>query len=439
MQTMDLPKNVKIAVAVSGGVDSVVLLAKMLEKRADMGWRISVVHCEHGIRGEDSRTDGEFVKALAEKFGLPFTMFSADCPALVKQKKVSLEVAARDFRYDCFQRLIDGGEADYIALAHHLDDGAETTLFRLCRGTSLRGVSGMSVVCGSFLRPLLDESKAEILAYAAERNIEYRTDKTNFEREATRNVLRLDVMPVLEREIPGAARSIMQFARLAKEDDEYLYSLASELLERETPQGADSGVRVRFGPPALFRRACLSALEQMGIEKDYTAKHLLALDGLRALQTGARIALPKGVFAVRRYDKIAFLFGEDERTEILERKFEIGEFVWGRYALNISSVLPKDAKFLRADMDKIPENAVIRTRKEGDIFQKFGCGEKSLKKYLIDRKIPAELRDGLPLLAAGKEILAVLGVEISEKIKVTDETKNTVYLTARKGEDYGNV
>ena len=436
MRTLELPKNVKIAVAVSGGADSVVLLAKMLEKQSEMGWRLSVVHCEHGIRGEDSRADCAFVKALAEKYGLPFTVFSADCPTIAKEKRVSLEVAARQFRYECFHRLLARKEAEYVALAHHLDDGAETTLFRLCRGTSLRGVSGMSVVNGPFLRPLLDESKAEILAYVAEHGVEYRTDQTNFERDATRNVLRLDVMPILEREIPGAARSIVQFASLAKEDDEYLYFLAKDLIEYETPQGADSGFRVRFAHPALFRRACLSVLELLGIEKDYTAKHLQALSDLCSLQTGARVTLPKGFVAVRRYEKIAFLIGKDESVEITERKFKKGEFVWGRYALNIDSQPPSSGEYLRADMDKIPENAVLRTRKEGDRFHKFGGGEKSLKKYLIDRKIPLEKRGGLPLLAVGNEILAVLGVEISEKIKVTNETKNTVYFTV---EDVGEI
>lgn len=430
MQTMELPKNVKIAVAVSGGADSVALLDKMFALRQKMGWTLSVVHCEHGIRGDDSRRDCAFVEALAKEYGLPFYAFSADCPALAKEKKVSLEVAAREFRYECFNRLIGGGKAEYIALAHHLDDCAETTLFRLCRGTALRGVAGMSVVYGRFLRPLLGESKAEILEYLAERNMRYCTDETNLERCATRNVLRLDVMPVLEKEIPGAARSIAQFAKLAKEDDEYLYSLAEELIEWEEVCGADSGFRVRIAPPALFRRACLTVLENLGLERDYTAKHLQALDGLRELQTGARIVLPKGIVGVRRYDKIAFLVGEDERVEIYPVKFQVGEFVWGRYALKVSLEQPTGGKYLRVDMDKIPENAVIRGRMEGDVFQKFGSGEKTLKKYLIDRKIPAELRDEIPLLAVGGEILAVLGVEISEKVKVTDETKNIAYLTA---------
>lgn len=430
MQTMELPKNVKIAVAVSGGADSVALLDKMFALRQKMGWMLSVVHCEHGIRGEDSRRDCAFVEELAKKYGLPFYPFSADCPLLAKEKKLSLEVAAREFRYECFNKLIDRGFAEYIALAHHLDDCAETTLFRLCRGTALRGVSGMSVRSGRFLRPLLDESKVEILDYLAERNMPFCMDATNLERCATRNVLRLDVMPVLEREIPGAARSIAQFARLAKEDDEYLYSLAGELVEQVEPRGADSGFRVRIAPPALFRRACLSVLERLGLERDYTAKHLEALDSLRNLQTGAKIVLPKGIVGVRRYEKIAFLVGEDERAEIPSIKFQIGEFVWGRYALKLSLQPPESGEFLRVDMDKIPEDTVIRGRLEGDTFQKFGGGQKSLKKYLIDRKIPAELRDGLPLLAAGKEIFAVFGVEISEKAKVTDETKNIAYLTA---------
>jgi len=426
MRMQNLPKNVRIAVAVSGGVDSVVLLHKMRSLQDSMGWSLSVVHCEHGIRGEESLLDRDFVQALAKRWGLECYLFSADCPTLAKERKISLETAAREFRYECFQSLLDGGAVDFVALAHHLDDAAETTLFRLCRGAALRGAVGLFADREGYIRPLLDESKTEILEYAAAHGLEYRTDKTNFEKDATRNVLRLDVMPALERAIPDAARSIAQFAALAKEDDDYLSLEAEKLLLKEPQKGGDSGWRVRFGEPVLFRRACLFALEKLGLEKDYTAKHLWALQNLCGLQTGAKAVLPQGIVAVRGYENIAFLLGEEERNPLPEIPFAIGKFVWGRYVINISNS-DMGGSFLKADLEKIPDGAVIRSRKEGDVFRKFGGGEKTLKKFFIDRKIPALERDGLPILAIGNEVLAVLGVEISENVKVTEKTKNTVY------------
>lgn len=428
MLRLDLPKNVKIAVAVSGGADSVALLDKLVLLSAECGFSLSVVHCEHGIRGEESLADAEFVRLLAGGYGLPFTAFSEDCIALAERSGESVEVAARNFRYRCFEKVLASG-ADYVALAHHKDDAVETALFRLCRGTSLGGVLGMSPISGRYLRPLLDETKQEILAYVEQKGLHYRVDSTNLQRVATRNRLRLDVLPTLAEAIPGAGDNLLAFAKEAKEDDAYLYALANELIERAEPQNAtDTGWRVKISPLPLFRRACLTVLKTLGLEKDYTKKHLQSIAELCGLQTGARAVLPKGIVAMRAYEKIVFFQGEEE--DVFPRyPFGFGEFEWGRYVLSVSNVPMMEAKALRVDAEKIPKNAVIRSREEGDVFRKFGGGTKPLKKYLIDEKIPLAKRDGLPLLAAGHEILAIFGVEISEAVKLTKNTKKTAYLS----------
>lgn len=432
MLTMDFPKNVKIAVAVSGGVDSVVLLDKLVELSAKQGFSLSVVHCEHGIRGEDSLADAEFVRLLAQEYGLEYRQFSEDCPTLAKTLGISLETAAREFRYRSFEAVLASGEADYIALAHHLDDGAETTLFRLCRGTSLGGALGMSERQGRYLRPLLNVKKEEILAYAEGRGLAFRVDETNLQRCATRNRLRLDVLPALESAVPGAKQNLVAFAARAKEDDGYLYTLAQELIEQKNEVLGGSlkeGARVyvRIADPPILRRACLLVIKAFGVEKDYTHRHLQALEGLFGLQTGSKIVLPKGLRAVREYDKICF-YKEAELLPVQAESFRLGEFAWGAYRFSHSRLPIKNA--LYADLDCIPMEAVIRTRQEGDVFRPFGGRKKPLKKYLIDQKIPLHLRDSLPILAIGNEVLAVLGVEISDKIRVSEQTESTVYLAA---------
>ncbi len=433
MLQMDLPKNVKIAVAVSGGVDSVVLLDRLVCLAKQQGLSLSVVHCEHGIRGEESLADARFVELLAKKYGLPFACFSEDCPALAKASGQSLEAAARNFRYRCFEKVLASG-VDYVALAHHKDDAVETALFRLCRGTSLGGVLGMTAVSGRYLRPLLEVSKQEILAYAEKHRLEYRQDCTNLDRDITRNRLRLDVIPALCEAVPGAGENLVSFAKTAKEDDELLYVLSNELIVQDTPRSSvDTGLLVKLAPPPLFRRACLTVLKRLGLEKDYTKKHLQALCDLGSLQTGARAVLPKGIVAVRRYDAVGFLIG-DKQDKSPVYPFEIGEFTWGRYAVTVSKQPLVQENVLRVDFAKIPAGAVIRARREGDVFRKFGGGTKSLKKYLIDKKVPLEMRDGLPLLAVGKEILAVFGVEISENVRVDETTKDTAYLAVKNNE-----
>ncbi len=429
MWTKDLPNNVKIAVAVSGGADSVALLDRLVCVAAEKGLSLSVVHCEHQIRGQESFADADFVQKLAESYGLECRLFSEDCPALAKRLGVSLEVAAREFRYRCFEELLKDGRAEYIALAHHKDDAAETALFRLSRGTSLGGVLGMSTVSGRYLRPLLDESKQDILQYIANRGLTYRVDSTNFEKDATRNRIRLDVLPALEDAVPGAKENLIAFGVRAKEDDEYLYTLAKEWVVKTAPAfEGDLGFSVGVdAPPPLFRRACLTVLKALGIEKDYTQKHLLALQSLCDLQTGARVSLPQGITAVRSYQSVQF------RKEVHEEKpqpipFACGRFAWGRYEITVSETPLEGAGVLRLDGEKIPPTARIRCREEGDTFLKFGGGRKSLKKYLIDKKVPQPIRDELPLLADGEEILAVFGVEISERVKLTNESKKILYL-----------
>lgn len=294
--------------------------------------------------------------------------FSADCPAEAERDKVSLETAARNFRYRCFSSLL-GAETDYIATAHHADDEAETVLFRLCRGAALSGVKGMEPVSGNFLRPFLDRTKAEILQYVEREKIPFREDKTNFEEAATRNKLRLRILPELEKAIPGTAGNLARFARFAAEDDAFLYERSKELVKEVSPRSRrDTGLRIKFSDYLpLMRRACLIALKKVGIEKDYTSAHLEAVCALRNLQTGSRISLPDGIEAERTYDEIALFRGRN--SEKAKRRIEKSSD--GRdmsetdgaeeYIAEICSSPPSEeayfGKILRFDADSLPDTA----------------------------------------------------------------------------------
>ncbi len=403
----------KICAAVSGGSDSMALLHYLHAHAARCGIELSAVHCEHGIRGEESKADRAFVEKFCGDRDIPIFVFAADCPALASARKVSLETAAREFRYGCFDKLLREKKADCIATAHHQGDNAETVLFNIARGASLTGAGGIACREG-YIRPMLSVKKEEILRYLKENGVEYRTDATNRDEHITRNAIRLQVLPVLETIVPGAAGGISRFSRLAQEDDALLYELAAPLLSV-----SDGCAKVVFSDKKpLFRRACLLALKSMGAEKDYTAAHLEALCSLRAANNGERLSMPENIRAVREYDGVAFY--RDRPREEREIPFAVGAFsLAGRsFSVEEAAARTEGRGVLFAARGKIPPSAVFRTRREGDVFRKFGGGEKKLKDYLIDKKIPRRERDGLILLADGKEVLAVLGVEISEKIKV---------------------
>lgn len=429
----------RICVALSGGVDSVALLHYLQERAKPYGYFLSAVHIEHGIRGEESLRDMRFVQDLCKAWGVELFVFRVDCPARANEKKISLETAGREFRYAKFDELIKEGKADYIALAHHKNDEAETVLFRMARGASLTGVRGMREINGYLLRPFLTWKKSEIRQYADRHKLAYCEDKTNFEPCATRNKIRLEVLPRLENAVPGAVENIARFAYFAGEDDEYLYAQSGALLKAE----GERRYTVAFcDTKPLFRRACLTALKNLGLEKDYTAVHLQDAFDLQNAERGAYICLPKGVIAQKTLTGVAFYLEKDKEVICLEKPalkpFSVEAFDGGRYEVNVSFEAPDGAqgewKILRIDADKLPKDACFRFRREGDEIRRFGSVTKSLKKLFNEEKIPVEEREWIPLIAEenGGKVFAVCGVEIADEVKVTKNSERAVYLSVKR-------
>ena len=422
----------RICVATSGGADSMALLHFLKQEETRFGYILSAVHCEHGIRGEDSVEDWKFVEETCRKWGIPVFFFSENCIEKARLEKTSLETAARNFRYQAFESLINSGKVDYIATAHHADDEAETVLFRLARGSSISGAKGMKEENEWLLRPILSWTKQDVMDYVSKNGLAYRTDKTNFEQDATRNVLRLSVLPKLEESIPGAANNLVRFARLAAEDDELLYEYAQELLHFD---GEKAEISFSDKKP-LFSRACLLAMKALGVEKDYTAAHLESVFALQYSERGAILNLPKNVIAKREEKGVSlFIKREEAYIKNAPKPFTFAGFDGGRYEVTLSfepTMIQTNKKVLYVDKDKIPKNAIFRFREEGDVIQSFGGGEKTLKKFFNEKKIPVEERDYLPLLAYGKEVYAICGVEISKELKVDENTKCVLYISTRK-------
>lgn len=428
----------RICVAISGGADSVALLHYLNALKGKYGYYLCAVHCEHGIRGEESREDMRFVEALCFKWGIGLFVFEGDCPARARKEKVSLETAARNFRYECFRSIIKKNKMDFIATAHHQNDEAETVLFRLARGTSLGGMSAMKEESGYLIRPFLRWSKADILGYIQENGLEYRQDKTNFELDATRNKIRLEVLPKLEEAVSGATENIARFSLLASEDDALLCELAQELI---TKKKGEYYISFSDKKP-LFTRAALFALKGLGLEKDYTSTHLQSVFLLQYLERGARLDLPKNICAERLEHCIKLYIPTEEVFVPLgeEKDFSAKGFDGGRYEVIVSKSedvgLENEWKTLRLDGNKIPKTAVFRFRKEGDFIRTFGGNTKTLKKFFNEKKLPVKERGYLPLIAEREsgEVYAVCGVEIAESVKVDEGTENVLYISIRKKE-----
>jgi len=412
------------AVAVSGGADSVCLLQVFYENAEANGISLLAITCEHGIRKEASLRDLAFVKAFCAERNIPLYVFSENVPERAEREGVGLEEAGRDFRYECFAKILDGGYADFVATAHHRGDLAETVLFRLARGTSLAGISAIKER-GGIIRPFLNVSKAEILQYLSERNISYVTDETNADETYSRNAIRQKVVPALEEVVRGAEAHIADFARRAGEDDSFLQTLA----ERAVKKTSD-GIRIPTDlERPLFLRAAVSAIRGSG-GGDYTEKILCEIEKLKDLQSGKKVTFA-GIEVARERDEIVFYRPEEKFSG--ELPFAEGTFKAGAYSVTVTKEERQGA--LYCDFEKFPAGCVIRTRREGDLFTPFGGKEKPLKKFLTDRKIPARIGARLPLVAKGNTVYAVFGAEISDGVKITEQTARRMYLIAERNEE----
>lgn len=428
-------RNKRVCVAFSGGGDSIALLHCLRECATENGIELSAVNIEHGIRGERSREDSAFAAEVCARWGIPLYAFREDVPARSREWGKGIEEAAREVRYAIFERLLREGAADVVATAHHALDNAESVLFNLLRGCSLSGAGGIRAFIPlkgqngaekGIARPFLGVSKDCIESYLKENGLAWREDESNADASYTRNFLRLEILPRLKERFCGAEQALYRFSRTAREDDEYLSALAEDYFTE-----GDVCFIEENAPKPLFFRCIVRALRHFGVEKDYTVANLEDVYALREGENGKTICLPQGVFAAREYGKISVY--RQRAADASEPAFGEGKVVFGGKVIEI--VRGKAAGGLYFDADKLPQGCVIRTRREGDVFAKFGSGKKKLKEFLIDRKIPVRERAEIPVIAKGKEVYVVCGVEISEKIKADSDTVRFFTVTTKeKGE-----
>ncbi len=413
-------KNSVIAVALSGGKDSMCLLDLLLKAQKTHNLTVKAVNIDHSIRGKDSEDDSNFVKYYCKKVGVELRFFKVDAISYAKENNLTLEEGARALRYQIFDSLLSENFADYIATAHHLSDNFETVLLNLFRGSGIKGLTGIPKMRDKFIRPLLELTRQDIDSYVIKNNIPFVTDDSNFDNNYSRNYLRNEIIPKILEKFPSSETSINRLTKIVKDEDEYLDSLALSHIEN-----ANGKYYLNVDiPPVLFKRATKIILNNLGIKKDYESVHLDDAFKLTSLISGSKITLPKNVVAVKEYDKIAFFENKNELIkEVINYTGKTFTFLGKKYEISDKKL----ENSLLFDGDKIPKNAIIRSKKDGDIFKKFGGGTKKLKDYLIDKKIPRLDRDEIPLLAVDNNILLIFGVEISDDIKVTTKTKNVLY------------
>lgn len=299
----------KVLIAVSGGADSLALAELMINSRRRFNLELCIAHFEHGLRGQASLDDAAFVQRYAEERGIKFTGSNGDVKAFATEQKISVETAARILRYEFLSKVRRDLNCDAIALAHHADDQAETILMRLLRGTTSTGLSAMkfrtrSDDYGLLIRPLLRFRKVELETFCRRRNLSPRLDVTNFELDATRNKIRLELIPTLEKFNPALVETLCRLAEVTAEESDYIAAQADKIFPQVVRD--NSIVRAEFLKLhlALQRAVIKKFIAQVtGSAKDFGFVHF---EGVRkVLLNGlAGVELPKNFRADLRHGKL---------------------------------------------------------------------------------------------------------------------------------------
>ena len=411
------PEGSRVLCAVSGGADSMCLLHWLDHNRETLGIKLQAAHYNHRLRGEESDRDEEFVRAYCRERNIPLLCGGGDVAARAEELGRGVEETAREMRYAFLQDAARQTGADRIAVAHHADDNVETMLLHLIRGSGLTGLVGMQPRRDNIVRPLLSVTRAETESYCNRFDVPHVFDSTNADDDYLRNRLRHRVIPQLTDLNPRFVENSVKLLGRLREDERYLQELTRSVLlsaRQEDDRLVIPASAIAELPQALAPRAVRLLLEQAGMDR-CSAAHLESVIALcRSGDPSARVDLP-GLTVCRRYGEVFFSsrWCPTEPPEPVAVQPE-GRTAYGDTGWTLTcrqTVCPKEnaknpASFFLA-RDKINGTLVLRPRRTGDSIKLPGRGTKTVKKLLIDEKVPLADRDLLPVLADDVGVLAL--------------------------------
>ena len=436
-----IPPGTRVLAALSGGADSVCLFVLLRELSREIPFSLRAVHVHHGLR-ESADRDLSYCEELCAKSGIPLSVCRVDVRAALSCGG-GTEETARKLRYDAFEEVCRAWEEEEdlpagsvrIAAAHHLEDQAETVLFRLCRGSSVRGLAGMRSRAGRIIRPLLSVTRAQIEEELRARHLAWCEDETNGDPDFARNALRLQVFPVLKEKVNAAsAQHMAAFAEEAALLEDFLRQETDRAMERCCPDGPGQvELKELLSCAPILRRhvlyRCLSAAA--GREKDLEEAHVVSLEKLCESSGTGSLSMPGQVLVQKRYGVLYFL---KEGTEMSAPDgFPESACAYRISVFPFSGQMEKVPRGMYTkwfDYDKIGTLPEFRTRREGDriILDTDGTA-KTLARYMLDEKIPAGLRGRMVLPFCGQDVLWIPGRRISAAFRIGEDTKRVLELT----------
>ncbi len=440
-----------IVVGISGGPDSVCLLHALSSSVQRYKIKLYAAHVNHMLRGKESDEDILYVKSICEKLEVELYIKNINIKDISQKYKISLEAAGRQERYKFFFEVLKNTGASKIAVAHNMNDQAETMLMRFIRGTGLEGLSGIKPVReDGIIRPLIETERIQIEEYCIANKLNPRLDKSNLEPIFTRNKIRLELIPhILKEYNPKFIKNMAVMADNFRNDNEYLDYILKEK-ENEILNYSEDSVslnidRLLAQHPSKQSRIIRRAIGKLlGSTTDIESKHISEIRKIITKGTTAlKVDLPRNTQAEVEYNvllikkKVAQNITY-EYPVILNQSIYIKEINASVYAFTISpselNTISLEQGIAVFDYDKTKENIYIRSRRPGDKFTPPGMeGTKKVKDFFIDNKIPRAEREKIPILASTDSVLWVVGYRINDKYKYTDSSKRILVVRYSKG------
>ncbi len=411
-------------VAVSGGVDSVVL-AHLLHS---LGFDIVLAHCNFKLRAQESDQDQRFVAQLAKTLKVPFHTTSFETKTIAQQDGQSIQLTARKLRYQWFEQLVQKG-CTKIATAHHLNDDLETTLYNLTKGSGIRGIAGIPLKNKQVVRPLLSTSRDEILAYAKSNNLEWREDKTNASTKYTRNFIRHEVVPKLKEVNKSLEKSFRNTSSRLKSANDLVAYHVDNLLDNQVGEEGNLEVSKRAIPEKGRLALVFELMRRFGFGITEVNNVLLQWDkvGTVFLSTSHVLNIDRSSLFIKEHQ-----IQPDAVFEITEDTTEI-VLLHQKLVVQKSSKVPPSLKVAKnialLDWSKLVFPLILRRWARGDVFQPLGMkGKKKLSDFMIDQKIPLNLKSELWVLESGNEVVWLVGQRVDDRFKVETQTDTILRL-----------
>lgn len=430
LKELNVSKNSKFILAVSGGVDSMVLLDIFHSARLNF----VVAHCNFGLRGQDSERDQELVTGICEVKGITCFVKQIHLDQYKKTAGVSTQMAARDLRYSWFKELMALHHCDFLVTGHHLNDSIETALLNIARGTGIEGIKGIPMISNDLFRPLINTSKSELRKYAKVNQVLYREDKSNSSNDYKRNKMRNEVLPIFEEINPNFVGTMKNNLSHFREAFEF-YKISMDAMIASISVTNEKGLSIRREELLQCNNSSLvlfEALKSFGFDRSQVNDILESISkghfvGKEFFTQSYRLLIDRSLIFVQRI--------EEQKNEIItiknQNKVETFglELTFNQFPMGDFDLLT-DSKFAFLDADKLTYPLELRKWQQGDRFRPFGMrGKKKVSDFLIDKKLSRIEKENTWVLLSNNQIFWVVGHRIDDSFKLTDSSKTVLKIT----------